>query len=66
MTATTATYDTDLCPACGSTDVIPYAVLVGFTEEYGYQCSACLVMWPISLHPPAIAIAARAGRSPQQ
>jgi hypothetical protein len=63
---TTAIYDADACPACGSTDVIPYAVLVGATEEYGYQCTACLVMWPVLLHPPAIAAVIRAERSPQR
>jgi formate dehydrogenase maturation protein FdhE len=66
MTATTARYDTDTCPACGSTDVIPYAVLIGATEEYGYQCTACLVMWPVLLHPPAIAMVVQPGRNPQQ
>jgi hypothetical protein len=43
----TARYDGDRCPACGSHQVIPYAVLVGGAEEYGYQCLACEVMWPV-------------------
>jgi hypothetical protein len=43
----TARYDGDCCPACGSSQVIPYAVLVGGSEEYGYQCLACEVMWPV-------------------
>ena len=46
-------HDTDRCPACGSGEVIPYAVIVGATEEYGYQCTTCLVMWPVLIHPPA-------------
>ena len=40
-------YDGDCCPACGSHQVIPYAVLVGASEEYGYQCLVCEVMWPV-------------------
>lgn len=40
-------YHGDCCPACGSCQVIPYAVLVGSSEEYGYQCLACEVMWPV-------------------
>ena len=43
----TARYHGDCCPACGSHQVIPYAVLVGGSEEYGYQCLACQVMWPV-------------------
>ena len=37
----TVRYHGDCCPACGSHQVIPYAVLVGGSEEYGYQCLAC-------------------------
>ena len=48
-------YDTDTCPACGSTDVLPYAVIVGPCEEYGYQCTACQVTWPVLASTPAIA-----------
>jgi hypothetical protein len=44
---TTAAYTGDCCPACGSGHVLPYAVLIGGTEEYGYQCLACAVMWPV-------------------
>ena len=47
----TGRYDGDSCPACGSCQVIPYAVLVGGTEEYGYQCQACAVMWPVLAYP---------------
>jgi hypothetical protein len=47
----TARYDGDCCPACGSSQVLPYAVLVGGTEEYGYQCLACAVMWPVLIYP---------------
>jgi hypothetical protein len=49
----TARYHGDCCPACGSHQVIPYAVLVGGSEEYGYQCLACEVMWPVLTYPPA-------------
>jgi hypothetical protein len=44
-------YTGDCCPACGSDQVIPYAVLVGGAEEYGYQCLACAVMWPVLTYP---------------
>ena len=43
----TAPYPGDCCPACGSSQIIPYAVLIGGSEEYGYQCLACAVMWPV-------------------
>ncbi len=49
----TARYHGDRCPACGSHQVIPYAVLVGAAEEYGYQCLACEVMWPVLTYPGA-------------
>ena len=45
-----ARYTGDCCPACGSHQVIPYAVLVGGTEEYGYQCQVCEVMWPVMIY----------------
>jgi hypothetical protein len=48
----TARYTGDCCPACGSHQVIPYAVLVGGSEEYGYQCLACEVMWPVLTYQP--------------
>ena len=51
----TARYDGDCCPACGSSQVIPYAVLIGASEEYGYQCLACQVMWPVLTYPGATA-----------
>jgi hypothetical protein len=47
----TARYTGDCCPACGSHQVIPYAVLAGGSEEYGYQCLACEVMWPVLIYP---------------
>ena len=47
----TRRYDGDRCPACGSCQVIPYAVLAGGSEEYGYQCLACQVMWPVLTYP---------------
>jgi hypothetical protein len=55
-------YHGDCCPACGSYQVIPYAVLVGCAEEYGYQCLACEVMWPVLTYPPQPATAPRTGR----
>ena len=45
-----ARYHGDYCPACGSHQVIPYAVVVGATEEYGYQCQVCEVMWPVMIY----------------
>jgi hypothetical protein len=45
-----ARYTGDCCPACGSHQVIPYAVVVGATEEYGYQCQVCEVMWPVMIY----------------
>ena len=46
----TGRYTGDCCPACGSHQVIPYAVVVGATEEYGYQCQVCEVMWPVMIY----------------
>jgi hypothetical protein len=37
----------DYCPACGSNELLPYAVIVGAAETYGYQCLSCSVTWPI-------------------
>jgi hypothetical protein len=48
---TAAAYTGDCCPACGSDQVFSYAVLVGGAEEYGYQCLACAVMWPVLTYP---------------
>ena len=58
----TARYHGDCCPAYGSHQVIPYAVLVGGSEEYGYQCLVCEVMWPV-LSYPASKAADPAGRT---
>jgi hypothetical protein len=58
---TAGRYSGDCCPACGSYQVIPYAVLVGGSEEYGYQCLVCEVMWPVLTYPDATD---RAGRRP--
>jgi hypothetical protein len=30
----------DRCPACGSDEVQPFAIIVGAAETYGYQCLA--------------------------
>jgi hypothetical protein len=37
----------DRCPACGSDEVQPYAIILGAAEVYGYQCLACSVTWPV-------------------
>jgi hypothetical protein len=47
----TTRYTGDCCPACGSHQAIPYAVLVGGSEEYGYQCLVSEVMWPVLTYP---------------
>jgi hypothetical protein len=60
----TARYDGDCCPACGSSQVIPYAVLIGGSEEYGYQCLACEVMWPVLTYPGAAAAREERQKSP--
>ena len=52
----TAAYTGDCCPACGSDQVLPYAVLIGGTEEYGYQCLTCQVMWPVLTYPSGPAV----------
>jgi hypothetical protein len=38
----------DCCPACGSNDVIPFALIFGAVELYGYQCP-CGRAW-LSMH----------------
>jgi transposase-like protein len=61
----TVRYTGDCCPACGSYQVIPYAVIVGGSEEYGYQCQTCEVMWPVLTHPArGVPDPARQNRSP--
>ncbi len=60
----TTRYTGDCCPACGSHQVIPYAVLVGVSEEYGYQCLACEVMWPVLTYPERETAPAGRTRSP--
>jgi uncharacterized Zn finger protein len=61
---TAAAYTGDCCPACGSDQVIPYAVLVSGSEEYGYQCLACAVMWPVLIYPQAVTSAGEQRKSP--
>ncbi len=58
----TARYSSDCCPACASGDVLPYAVIVGGSEEYGYQCLACEVTWPVLTHRDSAAIRATSHR----
>jgi hypothetical protein len=43
----TAARREDCCPACGSGEVLPYAIILGAAETYGYQCLACTVTWPV-------------------
>lgn len=40
----------DTCPACACSNVTPYAVIIGTSEEYGYQCQARQVSWPVLTH----------------
>jgi hypothetical protein len=47
----TIQYTGDCCPACGSDQVLPYAVLIGGAEEYGYRCLTCQVTWPVLTYP---------------
>jgi hypothetical protein len=37
----------DCCPACGSNELLPFAIIVGAAEIYGYQCLSCSVTWRI-------------------
>jgi formate dehydrogenase maturation protein FdhE len=57
-------YTRDCCPACGSHQVIPYAIIVGATEEYGYQCLICEVMWPVMIYTGDSTPASSSGKSP--
>ena len=41
----------DRCPACGSDEVQPFAIIVGAAETYGYQCLACTVTWTVMQTP---------------
>ena len=43
----TGRYDRDCCPACGSYQVLPYAVILGGREEYGYHCQTCQITWRV-------------------
>ena len=43
----TAPGPSDLCPACGGDELLPFAIIVGAAEVYGYQCLACSVTWPV-------------------
>jgi transposase-like protein len=46
----TGRYEGDCCPACGSYQVIPYAVILGGREEYGYHCADCQITWRVLTH----------------
>jgi hypothetical protein len=37
----------DRCPACGSDEVLPYAIILGAAEVYGYQCQDCAASWAV-------------------
>jgi transposase-like protein len=61
----------DACPACGSEDVQPYAIIIiGAAETYGYQCLDCAATWTVlssgSLPriPPGALARARAVKGP--
>ena len=40
-------YTGDCCPACGSYQVTPYALVLGSREEYGYRCDGCEITWRV-------------------
>jgi hypothetical protein len=37
----------DHCPACGSDEALPYAIILGAAEVYGYQCQDWTVTWTV-------------------
>jgi transposase-like protein len=43
----TGRYEGDCCPACGSYQVLPHAVILGGREEYGYHCESCQITWRV-------------------
>jgi len=43
----TTRYTGDCCHACGSNELLPFAIIVGAAEIYGCQCLSCSVTWPI-------------------
>jgi len=46
----TGRYDGDCCPACGSYQVTPYAIVLGGREEYGYHCQSCQITWRVLVY----------------
>jgi hypothetical protein len=48
----TGRYEGDCCPAGGSYQVLPYAVILGGREEYGYHCQACQITWRVLTYTP--------------
>jgi hypothetical protein len=55
----------DCCPACGSDDVIPFALIFGAVELYGYQCP-CGHAWlslPAQARHDALALRAVQGKA---
>lgn len=37
----------DCCPARGSDELLPYAVIIGAAETYGYKCLTCTTIWTV-------------------
>jgi transposase-like protein len=60
----TTRYDGDCCPACGSYQVLPYAVILGAREEYGYHCQVCQITWRVLVYDGDTATA-KAGTPPR-
>jgi transposase-like protein len=48
----TGQYAGDCCPACGSYQVLPYAVILGGREEC-YHCQDCQITWLVLTYTPA-------------
>jgi transposase-like protein len=46
----TGRYAGDCCPACGSHQVLPYTLILGGREEYGYHCETCQITWRVLTH----------------
>jgi len=61
----TAAYTGDCCPACGSYYVIPYALILGSHEEYGYHCQTCQITWRVLTCNGDTTAAAGTGSSPR-
>jgi transposase-like protein len=62
----TGQYTGDCCPACGSYQVLPYAVILGGREEYGYHCQDCQITWRVLTYPEPAAATGSAHRARSQ